>query len=68
MFFRMAEKESVFMPKKQPWRIAAYMRLSKENHDGGEAESSSISTQRMIIERFASEHFSDYQLEEYIEM
>ena len=56
------------MKKKQPWRIAAYMRLSKENHNGGEAESSSISTQRMIIERFASEHFSDYQLEEYIEM
>jgi DNA invertase Pin-like site-specific DNA recombinase len=44
--------------------IALYLRLSKED-DPTEDESNSITSQRILLERFATENFTDYELLEY---
>jgi DNA invertase Pin-like site-specific DNA recombinase/ssDNA-binding Zn-finger/Zn-ribbon topoisomerase 1 len=44
--------------------IALYLRLSKED-DPTEDESNSITSQRLLLERFAAENFTDYELIEY---
>ncbi len=44
-------------------RIAAYMRLSKE--DGEPGESGSIRMQRQLLVRYAKAHFEDYQWMEF---
>jgi hypothetical protein len=44
--------------------IALYLRLSKED-DPTEEESNSITSQRILLEHFAAENFTDYELQEY---
>lgn len=46
------------------YQIAIYMRLSKEDAGCG-AESNSITVQRMLLEHYAKEHFTDYELLEF---
>lgn len=50
--------------KKQANSAALYCRLSRD--DGGDAESNSIQTQRMMLQRFANEHGLT-AFDEYIE-
>lgn len=45
-------------------KIALYMRLSKEDEDAKE-ESNSIRTQRILLRRFAEEHFKDGRIIEF---
>jgi DNA invertase Pin-like site-specific DNA recombinase len=44
--------------------IALYLRLSKED-DPTEDESNSITSQRLLLERFTADNFTDYELMEY---
>ena len=50
------------MTKQQQNMAALYLRLSRD--DGGDAESNSIQTQRMMLRRYAAEHgipvFAEY--------
>lgn len=46
------------------YRIAIYIRLSKED-DKSKEESSSITMQRMLLHQFVADYFSDYELVEY---
>ncbi|MBS6195812.1 MAG: recombinase family protein [Clostridiales bacterium] len=46
------------------YRIAIYMRLSKED-DRFKEESNSIAMQRMLLQKYAADHFSDYDLMEF---
>lgn len=46
------------------YRIAIYMRLSKED-DKKKEESSSISNQRMMLQKYVNENFSAYELMEF---
>lgn len=46
------------------YRIAIYIRLSKEDAKGRE-ESNSVTMQRLLLQRYAAEHFSDYELLEF---
>ncbi len=49
---------------KGKFRIAVYMRLSREDAaDGG--ESGSIRTQRMLLRRYVEAHFCDYEILEF---
>ena len=47
----------------ETYQIAIYMRLSKE--DNKEQESNSITTQRILLQKFVAEHFSNYQIMEF---
>lgn len=48
------------------WKIAAYLRLSKE--DGDKDESDSISSQRNIIKRYVNERMNDGEIiKEYVD-
>ncbi len=62
------------------YRIAIYMRLSKQEDDSGETpcgyttmpsgkskESSSITTQRLMLQKYVSDHFTDYTLLEFFD-
>lgn len=46
------------------YRIALYIRLSKED-DKIKEESNSVSMQRMLLQSYVSDHFSDYELSEF---
>ena len=46
------------------YQVAAYLRLSKEDHKG-KSESNSITAQRALLRKFAAENFSDYDLLEF---
>lgn len=46
------------------YRIALYLRLSKEDPDT-EEESGSIAGQRLLLENYVRKHFNRYELEEY---
>lgn len=46
------------------YQIAAYIRLSKED-DTESPESNSVAMQRILLQRYAEEHFSDYELLEF---
>ena len=50
--------------KRYKYVIAVYIRLSKEDA-GSMAESNSVKMQRLLLQRYASEHFSDYELLEF---
>ena len=43
------------------YRIAIYIRLSKEDAKGRE-ESNSVTMQRLLLQRYVAEHFSDFEL------
>ena len=45
-------------------QIAIYIRLSKEDRKEGN-ESNSITMQRILLQKFAAENFSDYRLLEF---
>lgn len=50
------------------YRIAIYIRLSKEDDKckaEASSESSSITTQRILLNQYAAEHFEDYELFEF---
>ncbi len=50
--------------KKIKYRIAIYIRLSKED-DKWKEESNSISMQRILLEKYVAESFADYELIEF---
>lgn len=50
--------------KRYKYVIAIYIRLSKEDA-GSVAESNSVKMQRLLLQRYAAEHFSDYELLEF---
>lgn len=52
------------LQQKKPYRIAMYLRLSKED-DVQKEESGSITTQRDILKAYAAEKFADYELAEF---
>ena len=45
-------------------RVAIYMRLSKED-EGRQGESNSITMQRALLQKYASENFQNYELLEF---
>lgn len=49
---------------KQQFRIAIYMRLSKQDGQKGE-ESNSIRMQRQMLCEYVKSHFDDYELTEF---
>lgn len=54
------------------YRIAIYLRLSKEDMKDGAAgwkeESNSIAMQRLLLKRYIEENFADYEVIEFCEM
>ncbi len=53
------------------YRIAIYIRLSKEDHklkSEASPESGSITMQRILLNQYAADHFEDYELIEFCEM
>ena len=48
----------------EKYRIAMYIRLSKEDENMKE-ESNSISMQRLLLKKFVAENFTDYELTEF---
>lgn len=48
----------------EKYKIAVYLRLSKEDDRAGE-ESSSITMQRILLQKYAAENFVDYELSEF---
>lgn len=52
--------------KKEKIRIAAYMRLSKEDGVSGR-ESNSITVQRVLIKNYVYTHFSSCEVKEYVD-
>lgn len=49
------------------YRIAAYLRLSKED-EGREEESGSIASQRAMLKGYVQKNFADYEWNEFSEM
>lgn len=49
------------------YRIAIYLRLSKEDEDIRD-ESNSITNQRAMLKEYVSKNFTDYKLKEFVEM
>ena len=49
----------------QPYRIASYLRLSKEDRDREAAESGSIGMQRQLLQEYVRAHFKQYTLTEF---
>ena len=47
-------------------KVAIYLRLSKED-DKIKDESNSIRMQRLLLQDYVSKHFSDYELEEFVD-
>lgn len=48
----------------QKYRIAVYIRLSKED-DKGKEESNSITMQRILLHKYVADNFSNYELSEF---
>lgn len=48
-------------------RIAIYLRLSKEDGPGRAGESGSIRMQRALLEKYVGEHFTYYELQEFMD-
>lgn len=48
----------------QKYRIAVYIRLSKED-DKGKEESNSITMQRILLHKYVTDKFSNYELSEF---
>lgn len=48
----------------EKYKIAIYLRLSKEDDRAGE-ESNSITMQRILLQKYAAENFVDYELSEF---
>ena len=48
----------------EPYRIAVYLRLSKEDGESAE-ESNSITNQRMLLKEYVKKHFGNYRLNEF---
>ncbi|MCI9060469.1 MAG: recombinase family protein [Lachnospiraceae bacterium] len=48
----------------EPYRIAIYLRLSKEDGESAE-ESNSITNQRMLLKEYVKKHFGNYRLKEF---
>lgn len=49
------------------YRIAIYLRLSKEDSGRGD-ESNSITNQRMMLKEYVRKNFEHYELKEFIDM
>ena len=50
----------------EPYRIAIYLRLSKEDGESAE-ESNSITNQRMLLKEYVKKHFGNYRTMDFLE-
>jgi len=48
------------------YRVAVYLRLSKEDGEAAE-ESNSITNQRLMLKKYARENFENYELKEFVD-
>ena len=48
------------------YRIAVYLRLSKEDEDRPD-ESNSITSQRMLLKEYVKNHFEQYEMQEFVD-